>query len=141
MPGLGSTANAAQAYISLSCYLNPQGSSSQQNIIGYRSSDTLNAAPPSILTVEVPVSTTSQFALATLLAAFDAPIWLSVQEVAASGAGLGFLISTTASGFIGIAANGFFAMTLDGATALPTLHVTNSSATTVLVLSIGVLAQ
>lgn len=141
MSGFGSTANSTQAFISLSCYLNPQGSSSQQNILAYRSADTLTAGPPGILTVTVAASATTSFNLATLLAAFTAPVFVGVSEVAPTNAGLGFQITTVSgSGKVGVAPNGFWSYVADGTTALPTIFVTNPSSTTVLVLSIGVLS-
>ncbi len=142
MTAIGTNANSSQAFISLSCYLNPQGSSSQQNILAYRSADTLTAAPPSLLTVIVPVSTTSSFDLAALFSASTAPIFVGVAEVAAASAGLGFKIKVGTSGTqMGVIPNGFFAYLADGVTTLPVVYISNASSSTELVVTISVLTQ
>jgi hypothetical protein len=139
MTTLSTSINPVQAVISLRAYMGPNGPT-QDAILNATTPDSFTALAPGSLTITVPPSTSNQaFALATLLAAYTAPVFVGVSEQTA----LGFKITTAsnASGKMGVAPGFWWSYMADGATALPTIYIDNSSSTTTLVLNVGVMTS
>ena len=139
MTAIGTSVQATQAVISLRAYMNPQGPT-QQALINSETPDAFTAATSAALTLTVATSTTTAFNLATLFAAYTAPVFVSITDI--SSPGLGFTITTSddASGNMGVAPNFWFAWMADGSTALPTVHITNPSSTQKLYVQVGVMS-
>jgi hypothetical protein len=139
MSGLGANVQATQAVISLRSYVNPVGPTAQ-SILNWSTPDAFTADASAVLAVTVGTSTTTSFDLATLFAAYGAPLFVSITDV--SNPGIGFTIAFDSSGnTLGVGPNSWLAWTADGTTALPTVWITNPSGTQELVISLGVLSN
>ncbi len=143
MTGLGASVISTQAVISLRSYLNPQGPT-QQTILNFTSADGVTAAAGDVLTLSVPANTTGyEINLPVLFSAFTAPIFVSIADI--TNPGLGFLWYTTSGAGSGtkqsVGANNWLAWMANGSTALVPIYVDNTSSTSQLVLSVGVMTQ
>jgi len=140
MSGLSGNVASSQAVISLRSYMQPQGPT-QQAILNFTTADSFSAAASAVLTETIAVSTTSSFDLATLFAAYTAPVFVSITDISNPGLGFTINISDDSSGTIGVGPNMWLAWMADGTTTLPTVYITNGSSTQELVISLGIMTQ
>lgn len=117
---------AQQFYISLQAYLGLPDYS-HQTIIDYVAPSTLTAAVQGGTIITVPTSTTDQAVnLATYNPAVSACLFISIQDVTNPGQPFSFG-TATGTGRIQVPASGFVALMVNG-TSLPTIYLTNPSA-------------
>ena len=139
---LGSTAPLLPAFIYLTAYLGP-GDSSNQKVLQYQSGQSLQAS----------VTTSFPFQLAESEANFEidlgtyfstaaplTPIFICLSDTTTPG--VGFTMSTVSgTNPIPFGPNGVFVIIPGTSVPLPTLYVTNPSATSILNLNLGAISQ
>jgi hypothetical protein len=126
------------AFIYLTAYLGP-GDANKQLILQYQSANSLTAGFTVVSTQQVAIGGTNiAFNLATLFPATSTPQFVSILDITSPG--VGFNIGTvSATGLLAVGASGFWSYLAGSALALPTVYITNTSATSVLDLQFGYL--
>lgn len=136
---LSTNVTPTQAIINIAAFFNSQGPF-QQQVLNWASPDSLKAAAPGQVIVEVPaLAVDYQVNLAALFPNFSAPIFVSLADITFPG--VGFSWSTVALGAKQtVGPNRFIAWMPDGATALQSLYINNPT-NNLLILQVGALTQ
>jgi len=129
--------NSTQLYIAVRSFLNPTGPT-QEVLLQYETADSQTANTAVRTTIVVPASTTGyQVNIPTLFPNAVLPLFVWLTDLTNPGLGFYFYSVSGDTNKQKIAANGFVCWTGDGATAPAAVYVDNTSATSALVLEVG----